>query len=204
MTAGQVAAHVRAQHRQLAALHHALFSDRGERQAGAVPLRLEPGCLPLELGCGTARRIEASSAQGSVLPALDDAPVLDHRIRSALRSVESRWAITSDVRPANALLKRLLHRGLRRAVEVRGRLLEHHHSGCTMPTGGGTFPAVAAGPLLRSTLSGAAAMAALQHSPRRVADRLAQFYERLLAAGGTHLAGKNNQADPGRRSAGHR
>ncbi len=40
MTAGQVAARVRAQHRQLAALHHALFSDRGERQAGAVPLRL--------------------------------------------------------------------------------------------------------------------------------------------------------------------
>jgi len=42
MTAGQVADHVRAQHRQqLVDLHHALFSDRGERQAGAVPLRLE-------------------------------------------------------------------------------------------------------------------------------------------------------------------
>jgi len=42
MTAGQVADHVRAQHRQqLADLHHALFSDCGERQAGAVPLRLE-------------------------------------------------------------------------------------------------------------------------------------------------------------------
>ncbi len=41
MTAEQVAARVRAQHRQLAALHHALFSERGERQAGAVPLRLD-------------------------------------------------------------------------------------------------------------------------------------------------------------------
>ncbi len=42
MTAGQVADHVRAQHRQqLVDLHHALFSDCCERQAGAVPLRLE-------------------------------------------------------------------------------------------------------------------------------------------------------------------
>jgi len=42
MTAGQAADHVRAQHRQeLADLHRALFSERGERQDGGLPLRLD-------------------------------------------------------------------------------------------------------------------------------------------------------------------
>jgi len=52
-------------------------------------------------------------------------------------------------------------------------------------------------PLVRSTLGGAAQTAALQHSPRRVADRLAQLYERLVAADATHPAGTEQHSRPG-------
>ena len=48
---------------------------------------------------------------------------------SAARTVDSRWAMTIDVRPASASAKRLLHRGLRRRVQRCRRLVEHDDPG---------------------------------------------------------------------------
>ena len=82
-----------------------------------------------------ARRGRTASGRGprSVprAPATDRAcptPRCDRRRRPGsdrrLRMVDSRCAITSDVRPVSAVSQRVLDRGLRLAVEVRGRLVE--------------------------------------------------------------------------------
>ena len=48
---------------------------------------------------------------------------------SASRTVDSRWAMTSEVRPMQGGGQRLLHRGFGLRVEVGGGLVQHHHLG---------------------------------------------------------------------------
>ena len=52
------------------------------------------------------------------------------RIWSASRMVDSRWAMTSEVRPVRAVFERLLDGGLRLGVQMRGGLVEHHDGRC--------------------------------------------------------------------------
>ena len=51
------------------------------------------------------------------------------RIWSASRMVDSRWAMTSEVRPASAVGERPLDGGLGLGVQVGGGLVEDHDGG---------------------------------------------------------------------------
>ena len=52
-------------------------------------------------------------------------PCSSTTISSARRTVESRWAMISDVRPREQAVERALDQHLRRPVDVRGRLVEN-------------------------------------------------------------------------------
>ena len=76
-------------------------------------------------GCGTAPRSGRPAASSSSwVPRSTIRPSSTTRIRSAARTVESRWAITTAVRPCQRLGQGLLHGRLRGGVEVGGRLVE--------------------------------------------------------------------------------
>ena len=81
-------------------------------------------------GCGRGRRRgRPRRAARSWRPRSTMRPSSTTRIRSASRTVDSRCAMTSDVRPVERGRQRALHRGLGLGVEVRGRLVEHDDVG---------------------------------------------------------------------------
>ena len=59
---------------------------------------------------------------------------------SAARTVDSRWAITIDGPAGQRLGQGLLHRGFRRGVQRRGRLVEHDDPGSAQQQAGDGQP----------------------------------------------------------------
>ncbi len=86
--------------------------------------------LARRTGSRTARRsAHRAPAAASWVPRSTMRPSSTTRIVSAARTVDSRWAMTIEVRPGQRLAERLLHRGLRLGVQRRGGLVEHHDAG---------------------------------------------------------------------------
>ena len=60
---------------------------------------------------------------------LHHAPLVEHQDQVGLAMVDSRWAITIDVRPCSAAVERVLDERLVLGVEVAGGLVEDDDAG---------------------------------------------------------------------------
>ena len=121
---------------------HAHVSDQNEGDRGAGSGRrgavgLDPDELAVELGVEAARRPRVSW-----LPCSTIWPSSSTRIWSAARIVDSRWAITSDVRPASASASAACTSASFSRVEVAGGLVEDH-DGTGPSAASGRWPAAA-------------------------------------------------------------
>ena len=91
----------------------------------------QPGLLPpVAIRAAAARRVarrhrRAARAAPRAARSRRRGPARARRSASARRTVDSRWAMTNDVRFAHQVRQRVLHELLRLGVERRGRLVEN-------------------------------------------------------------------------------